>query len=73
MYNVCLQQQYESFKINVVMIIGDIPKHTVAPYTVAGTFLGPQRFLSLFSFSDVKSDYLYNGIHKCFEVKLRMQ
>lgn len=38
---VCFPQQHESFQINVViMIIGNIPKHTVAPYTVAGTFFG---------------------------------
>lgn len=31
----------KSFQINVaIMIIGNIPKHTVAPYTVAGTFFG---------------------------------
>lgn len=34
------RKKHESFQINVVMIIGNIPKHTVAPYTVAGTFSG---------------------------------
>lgn len=47
---VCSQQQYKSFIINVVMIIGNIPKHTVAPYTVAGYFCGLSKVF----------EYLYN-------------
>ena len=42
---VCSQQQYKSFKINVVMIIGNIPKQTVAPYTVAGALKGFSVFI----------------------------
>lgn len=61
-----VSRNMKSFQINVViMIIGNIPKHTVAPYTVAGTFFGGACLSSL-----MWSLYLYNEIHKCFEAKL---
>lgn len=53
----------KTFQINAVTMIGTVPKHSVAPYTVAGTFFVGLRALRF-------TACLYSQTHNRFEAKL---